>query len=82
MKEYVKDLRNILSKSSLSERKAFIRSFVKEVKVTGEDVLLTYTIPLTSEGISEEKTGVLSTVQYGGPLWTRTRDPSLIRTVL
>jgi len=36
------------------------------VKVTGEDVLLTYTIPLTPDGISEEKIGVLSTVQYGG----------------
>ena len=64
--EYVEDLRNILNNSSLSERKAFIRSFVKEVKVTGEDVLLTYTIPLTPDGISEEKIGVLSTVQHGG----------------
>ena len=64
--EYVEDLRNILNNNSLSERKAFIRSFVKEVKVTGEDVLLTYTIPLTPDGISEEKIGVLSTVQYGG----------------
>ena len=62
----VVDLRNTLSESSLAKRKSFVRSFVKEVKVTGEDVLLTYTIPLTPEGISEEKIGVLSTVQYGG----------------
>ncbi len=49
-----------------SERKAFIRSFVKEMKVTGDDALLTYTMPLSPEGISEERIGVLSAVQYGG----------------
>ena len=67
---YINDLRNLLNNSSLSERKAFIRSFVKEVKVTGDDVLLTYTMPLTPGGISEENVGVLSTVQYGGRYWT------------
>lgn len=66
VKEYVKDLRNILNDSPLSERRAFIRDYVKEVNVTGDDVLLTYTIPLTPEGISEEKIAVLSNVQYGG----------------
>ena len=67
---YINDLRNLLNNSSLSERKAFIRSFVKEVKVTGDNVLLTYTMPLTPGGISEEKIGVLSTVQYSGRYWT------------
>ena len=43
---YVDDLRNLLEESSLTERKSFIRSFVKEVKVTGDEVLLTYTMPL------------------------------------
>ena len=66
VESYTSDLRNLLSNSSLSERKAFIRSFVKEVKVTGDDVLITYTMPLSPKGISEEKVGVLSTVQYGG----------------
>ena len=52
------------------------------MKVTGDDVLLTYTIPLSPKKIPEEKVGVLSTVQYGGPLWARTTDLSLIRTAL
>jgi len=69
VKSYVDDLRTLLNNSSLAERKAFIRSFVKEVKVTGDEVLLTYTMPLSSTGISEEKVGVLSTVQYGGRYW-------------
>jgi hypothetical protein len=66
VRAYVEDLHNILGNSTLAERKTFIRSFIKEVKVTEDQVLLTYTIPLSTEGISEEKVGVLSTVQYGG----------------
>ena len=36
----------ILEEGSLTERKAFIRSFVNEVRVTGNEVLLNYTIPM------------------------------------
>ena len=79
---YVNDLRDLLNNSSLPERKSFIRNFVREVAVTGDNVLLTYTMPLALGGTSTEKVGVLSTVQNGGPLWTRTTDPGLIRTVL
>jgi len=64
--EYVADLRNVLTYSSLAEQRAFIRSFVKEVKVTGTDALLTYTMPLPPQGITEERAGVLNTVHYGG----------------
>lgn len=64
--QYVADLRNLLNESSLTERKAFIRSFVKEVQVTGDEVLLTYTMPLPPQGISQERVGVLCSVQRGG----------------
>ncbi len=70
VRHYVNDLRNLLSESPLTERRAFIRSFIKEVKVTGEEALLTYTMPLPPEGITNEKAGVLPTVQYGGRYWT------------
>ncbi|MCL0036383.1 recombinase family protein, partial [Dehalococcoidia bacterium] len=42
VRHYVNDLHNLLSESPLTERRAFIRSFVKEVKVTGDEALLTY----------------------------------------
>lgn len=63
---YVEDLRNILSEGSLAERKVFIRSFVKEVTVTGKKVALTYTMPLPPEGTIEGQIAVPSIVQHGG----------------
>jgi site-specific DNA recombinase len=63
---YVADLRNLLNESSLAERKTFIRSFVKEVKVTGDEALLSYTIPMLPRGVTEEKLPVLSIVHSGG----------------
>ena len=79
---YVKDLRNLLDESPLMERKSFIKSFIKEARVTGAEVSLVYTIPMSPRGITDEELAVLPIVQYGGPLWTRTTDPGLIRTVL
>ena len=62
----VSDLYNLLSESSLAEKKSFVRNFIKEVKVTGDEVLLTYTMPMLSKGITEEKLSVLPIVHYGG----------------
>jgi site-specific DNA recombinase len=63
---YVEDLHDLLKEGSLTERRAFIRSFVREVKVTGDEAVLTYSIPLLPEKVAIEKEGVLPTVQYGG----------------
>jgi site-specific DNA recombinase len=62
---FVADLRQLLQEGSLGERKAFIRSFVREVKVTGDEVLLTYTMPMLPKGVSEEKISVLC-IEHGG----------------
>ncbi len=66
VRSYVESLKDVLSNSPLSEQKTFIRSFAKEVKVTGKEVLLKYTIPLPPDGLIEEKAGVLDAVQNGG----------------
>jgi DNA invertase Pin-like site-specific DNA recombinase len=73
----ISDLRNLLNESSLAERKSFVRSFVKEVKVTGDEVLLTYTIPMLPGGVTEEKLPVLSIVHYGGPSCTIGKTPTV-----
>ncbi len=66
VKSYVEDLRNLLEDSPLIERKSFIKSFVKEIRVTGNEAVLTYTIPILPEKVTIEKEGVLPIVQYGG----------------
>jgi len=63
---YVKDLHNVLNESSLTEKKSFVRSFIKEVKVTGDNVLLTYTMPMLPKDLTEEKLPVLPIIHYGG----------------
>jgi site-specific DNA recombinase len=62
----VNDLRNLLTETSLAEKKSFVRSFIKEIKVTGDEVLLTYTMPLLQQKLTEEKVPVLCIVHDGG----------------
>ncbi len=63
---YVDDLSDILKEGSLTERKTFIKSFVKEIRVTGNEAVLTYSIPLLPENVIIENEGVLPIVQYSG----------------
>ena len=46
---YAEDLRDLLSESSFVERKSFVKSFIKEVKITGNQAVLAYTIPMPSQ---------------------------------
>jgi hypothetical protein len=73
--KYVADLRNFINENSLAERKSFIRSFVKAVKVTGDKTLLSYTIPMLPRRLCEETLPVLSIVTFGGEGETRTPTP-------
>ena len=75
---YALDLRVFLHESELTERRAFIESFVKEIVVMPDDS------PTPGRDAEEMALNgsVLSTVKSGGPFWTRTRDLSLIRTAL
>jgi len=63
---YVDDLHDLLKGGSLTERRTFIKSFIKEIRVTGNEAVLTYTIPILPEKVTIEKEGVLPIVQYGG----------------
>jgi site-specific DNA recombinase len=78
----VHDLRGLLAEGTLAERRAFIRTFVKEVRVTGSDVVVTYTNPLGGVRTNEEKLGVLSIEQRGGRYRTRTCDLTDVNRVL
>ena len=62
----VEELRTLLSESPLMERRAFVRSFVKEIRVAGDEVVVTYTMPILPNGLSGEGIVVPRIVQYGG----------------
>ncbi len=87
---YAQDLSRYLRESELTEQRAFIKSFVKEIEVEPGGAMLRYTIPMPDDSpIGEADTEemalhgpVLSSVKRGGPGWTRTNDLGLIRTAL
>ena len=64
--ECVDDLRDLLTEGSPAERRTFIKGFVKEVKVTGNEVVMSYTMPILPDNLTMDEEGVLPTVQYGG----------------
>ena len=75
---YALDMSMFLNESELTERRAFIESFVKEIVVMPGNALLRYTVPMPDDslipGRATEKVAlngsVLSTVHDGGPKWT------------
>ena len=85
---YVKEMSDFLMESELTETRAFIRSFVKEIGVVPGKATIRYTIPMPKDSPIKGRDAqeialsapVLSTVTHGGPGWTRTIDLGLIRT--
>ena len=77
---YAQDMSEFLKESELTERRAFIETFVKEIVVMPGDALVRYTIPMPDDsprpGRNAEEIalngGVLSTVKNGGAQGTRT----------
>ena len=74
---YVADFREFLQKGTIPERKALIRNFVKGIEITGDEVTLTYTIPMPSDGVTKESASVLDFVQSGPPQRSELRTPPL-----
>jgi hypothetical protein len=66
MTEYITDMQVVLQEGTIIERNAFIRSFVKDIRVIGDDAVLTYSIPELPEKVSLEEVGVPRIVQRGG----------------
>ena len=72
---YAKEMKDFLEESELTERRAFIETFVKEILVVPGDALMRYTVPMPDHsrvpGKATDKVAlpdaVLSTVHDGGP---------------
>ena len=75
---YAKDMKDFLKESELTERRAFIQSFIKEIVVVPGDALLRYTVPMPDDssipGRAAENVAlngsVPSTLPDGGPKLT------------
>ena len=71
---YAKDMKDFLKESELTERRAFIQSFIKEIVVVPGDALLRYTVPMPDDSLIPGRTAekvplngsVLSTLPDGG----------------
>ena len=59
---YAQDMSEFLNESGLTERRAFIETFVKEIVVMPGDALLRYTIPISQ---STPKTAVFMGGRFG-----------------
>ena len=78
---YCQDLSRYLNQSELTERRAFIESFVKEIVVQPGNAVVRYSIPMPEDspivGRDTEEVAldapVLSTVKLGGPARTELR---------
>ena len=72
---YAKEMKDFLEESELTERRAFIETFVKEILVVPGDALLRYTVPMPDDslipGRAAERVAlpapVLFTMHDGGP---------------
>ena len=72
IKGYVADFRELFRQGTFPERKALIRNFVQGIEIVEDEAVLTYTIPMPSDGVTSESAPVLDFVQSGPPPRTRT----------
>ena len=81
IKGYVADFREFLQEGTFPERKALIRNFVEGIEVTGDEAVLTYTVPMPNDGVTSESASVLDFVQSGPRIETRTRHQAVRRQI-
>ncbi len=87
---FAAEMSEFLKTSELTETKAFVRSFVKEIVVKPGRAAIVYSIPTPDDSPAGGADaveialngGVMNSVRHGGPGWTRTIDLGLIRTAL
>ena len=75
VKTYASDLHILLEESEISERKAFLKSFIKKITVDGEKVTVNYKLPLPGGSKDDSALAVLPIDTFGGEGGTRTPMP-------
>ena len=65
VRDYANDLRDLLVKSSITEQRGFLHSFVEKIEVNYSEVSMHHTIPLPPDSSKEETVGVLPIIHHG-----------------
>jgi len=65
VREYADELRELLSKSSVTEQQSLLRSFCERIEVDDSEVKLYYTLPVPPDSNTEETVGVIPIVHHG-----------------
>jgi site-specific DNA recombinase len=66
VEKQVADMHNLLSESELTFKKAFVRSFIKEIIVTGNEARLVYSLPMMDKKRQKRNQFCLSYTMVGG----------------
>jgi hypothetical protein len=67
---YVSEMQEILNESSLTERRAFVRSFINKIQVKGNEALMTYSLPIPPDNVTLNTEPVPRIIHHGGPWGT------------
>jgi len=65
VRDYANDLGNLLTRSSITEQRSFLKSFVERIEAGSSEIKLYYTIPILPLGTSDETVGVSPFVHHG-----------------
>ncbi|GAI66527.1 unnamed protein product, partial [marine sediment metagenome] len=72
VRSYAEDLKSLLEESDFAESKAFLRSFIKKIVISGEKATIYYNLPMPPDRKRKEQIGVLPIVTLGGAGGIRT----------
>ena len=72
IKSYTRDLKALIEESDITERKAFLRSFIKRIEINGDNAVVYYHLPLPQDEKGERVPEVLPMVTPGGAGGIRT----------
>ena len=74
VKSYTRDLKKLLEESEITERKAFLRSFIKRIGINTDKATVHYHLPLPNNENRKLAAEVLPIVTPGGDRGIRTPD--------
>jgi hypothetical protein len=73
---HTQDLKVLLSKGTLTEQKAFLKSFIRRIDLGLGQVAIDYTIPVPVGKDRTSEREVLSIERLGSPLWIKGKTRS------